>query len=82
MEELLKALAEAVRTGKDLALPALIGYYITRILAEAVVYVACWWIVLSGLYRIVALVLRALILNNYGEGESTKKLEFFDRYLP
>lgn len=50
MDELLKALAEAVKMGSALAYPALVGYYITSVLGTLLpctMVVACVWIIAS-----------------------------------
>lgn len=48
MDELIKALAQALLTGSELAWPALLGYYLAS-LAETVVetagFVGCTWLI-------------------------------------
>ena len=44
MDELLKALADAVRSGTAYAMPALIGYYVVRVLEAAMFPLGLAWL--------------------------------------
>lgn len=52
MDELLKALTELIRSGSQLAYPALMGYYTVRII-DTLMYPMCWGIVAFTLLRVV-----------------------------
>lgn len=65
MDELLKALTEAVRAGTTLAQPALIGYYIVRVFENVLIYPLTWGVVFFGIGRIIRMIIGAV--NQFNE---------------
>ena len=60
MEQLLIALAEAIKAGSELAYPALMGYYTVKIV-EALIFPICWSIIGYTIYKIIVKVNQAFI---------------------
>lgn len=80
MDELLKALTDAIRTGSQLAYPALMGYYTVRVLEVLIPAVAT----VSAIFIVARMILAAMRLG-YARMEQTcreQKQEIYDLKHP
>lgn len=59
-DQLANALAEAIRTGSNLAYPVTIAYFITKFFTDFLVYPVIWTIVLYGAVKILRMIIKSI----------------------